>query len=575
MEDLEAVRDLDPVEVQRRFRVMEEDRKAYIDSTSNSIRLQRSILSRLEDEKKTLELQLETCSSLEVNKKIHEQLTKLSMLLEQYDGYLEAIQKAELQIEKLLQNNGVVESEIRNVEASIGGESTNRKKRIDLRRRVAALEDRVEHATRQLNGQLSSNGKLRKEIEELMRDREAHCKMTKRLTEKFARGSKQLQNIVNQVSQIYDQRDEIESRLKTLKQLETEEAQSSAAEIQHLRRILTEQTRLEKFLMQKSAPRIAPSHLHRTPSPAVPFFAATAVTTMKHEARQQDSTITDDQKWAAGRRVSYSDLTSCGKMLYELVSLVTGSEEVSAAVGQDPMSDADHLVSWFVKREEENMALYSESHLYTDAIVEVKQEISELKNRGNLAQTDRKEERVAMEERVMKAKVETEEIWQEFECTETLFSDILWKIEALFAIADSFGLPLIELLGGQTKVSAANAMVYLSVIEKRVVELLEAKRMLTGASPSPHIEPSFVEEHNFSVGGKFKDDVGKGKCFAPEIREEEPLMGGMDAINDVSRRTSTVSMPLPTNREEVVNLICRSVSPAASDVVIPRSRSMM
>ncbi|CAG0919352.1 unnamed protein product [Notodromas monacha] len=555
MEDLEAVRDLDPVEVQRRFRVMEDDRKAYIDSTSNSIRLQRSILTRLEDEKKTLELQLETCSSLEVNKKIHEQLTKLSVLLEQYDGYLEAIQKAELQIEKLIQNNGVVESEIRNVEASIGGESTNRKKRTDLRKRVAALEDRVEHATRQLNGQLSSNGKLRKEIEELMRDREAHCKMTKRLTEKFARGSKQLQNIVNQVSQIYDQRDEIESRLKTLKQLETEEAQSSAAEIQHLRRILTEQTRLEKFLMQKSAPRIAPSHLHRTPSPAVPFFAATAVTTMKHEARQQDSTITDDQKWAAGRRVSYSDLTSCGKMLYELVSLVTGSEEASAAVGQDPMSDADHLVSWF------------------DAIVEVKQEISELRNRGNLAQTDRKEERVAMEERVMKAKVETEEIWQEFECTETLFSDILWKIEALFAIADSFGLPLIELLGGQTKVSAANAMVYLSVIEKRVVELLEAKRMLTGASPSPHIEPSFVEEHNFSVGGKFKDDVGKGKCFAPEIREEEPLMGGMDAINDVSRRTSTVSMPLPTNREEVVNLICRSVSPAASDVVIPRSRS--
>lgn len=41
MEDLEAVRDLDPSEVQRRFRLMEDDRKAYLELSNNAIRLQR------------------------------------------------------------------------------------------------------------------------------------------------------------------------------------------------------------------------------------------------------------------------------------------------------------------------------------------------------------------------------------------------------------------------------------------------------------------------------------------------------------------------------------------------------
>ena len=45
MEDLEAVRDLDPGEVQRRFRVMEDDRKAYLEVSNNAIRLQRQVKS--------------------------------------------------------------------------------------------------------------------------------------------------------------------------------------------------------------------------------------------------------------------------------------------------------------------------------------------------------------------------------------------------------------------------------------------------------------------------------------------------------------------------------------------------
>ncbi len=61
-------------------------------------------------------------------------------------------------------------------------------------------------ATRQLNTQLSRNSALRREIEEFMRERGAHCRLTKKLTNRLARGSKQLQNVVNQVSQVFDQR---------------------------------------------------------------------------------------------------------------------------------------------------------------------------------------------------------------------------------------------------------------------------------------------------------------------------------------------------------------------------------
>jgi hypothetical protein len=129
----------------------------------------------------------------------------------------------------------------------------------------------------------------------------------------------------------------------------------------------------------------------------------------------------------------------------------------------------------------------------------------------------------------MKAKVETEEVWQQFEGIDSLLAAILDKILEAFAAADSFGTPLSEMLGGQTEITATNAMVYMGAIEKRVVELLQAKRMLGGGT-TPNALTPFLEQPLGdvlggstpspppSVGAKMRDDGQQRMFTAPEIR---------------------------------------------------------
>ncbi len=54
-----------------------------------------------------------------------------------------------LQTDKLKRNISAVEDELRAHKSLIGGELTNKKRRSDLKRKVAGLEDRVEHVSLQ------------------------------------------------------------------------------------------------------------------------------------------------------------------------------------------------------------------------------------------------------------------------------------------------------------------------------------------------------------------------------------------------------------------------------------------
>ena len=122
----------------------------------------------------------------------------------------------------------------------------------------------------------------------------------------------------------------------------------------------------------------------------------------------------------------------------------------------------------------------------------------------------------------MKAKVETEEVWQQFEGIDALLVDILDNILGTFNVADSFGTPLTDMLGGQTEITATNAMVYMGVIEKRVVELLQAKRMI-GGTLTPFLEQPLGDVLGSSpspppsVGAKLREEAQR-KFAAPEIR---------------------------------------------------------
>jgi hypothetical protein len=89
------------------------------------------------------------------------------------------------------------------------------------------------------------------------------------------------------------------------------------------------------------------------------FLCDAKVDDFEDSAAAGHDLVRRERRWA-GRRISFNDLTAAGKLLYELVGLVAGAEgEEGPVEGLHPAEDVELLIQWFVKREEENMALYS------------------------------------------------------------------------------------------------------------------------------------------------------------------------------------------------------------------------
>ena len=177
------------------------------------------------------------------------------------------------------------------MERDIEGQSNVIKKRKETEKRIAVLEDRVDYATKSCNEQLKKNKELKLRIQGLMLERSTHDALCKELEDKMSKRRRDLSRLVSRLSRTYEQREAAEARfvivshlgkenvilstkilwnirfrLNHLTQLETDDSHSAAAEIQHLRRFLTQQQRLEKFLGQKAAIRTPESVEETAPS---------------------------------------------------------------------------------------------------------------------------------------------------------------------------------------------------------------------------------------------------------------------------------------------------------------------
>ncbi|CAG0884388.1 unnamed protein product [Darwinula stevensoni] len=464
LEEVDGVREGDRKEMERRLRRMHDDRRSYIHTARLQLRAQAAAVERLREEKRSLDTSLArlTTSEHQIRKAALQQ--RMAELMEDYQFSIDQNRAHRLRVEQVKKERRRKQEELKNLRARFGGEAIIVRKKDVLKKRVAVLEDRQEHVSQALNVQLKRNEELRKSIAELMAEKTAHNAECRILETALLQGRKSLQAKMDLVSDALNQREEMETRLRSLRTTEAEESAAVGAEMQHLRRFLAHQRKMERFIAQKAASRFPRRH---------PVVA---------DGGGGEEVVEEE-------RLTFSDLRGVIQDLMESCGVTTSPEDIRRT---------------FLRRDEQNMAFYvyinqlcaqaaalqydDEERLNAGSQEEIRQmsgNIVRLQESGTAAEEQRAAKRHEMENRVKVVKAETEEIARKRDSSQKLLDLVLEKVKVLHQDIGATHSPLLQLIrGGALEVTAGNVHVVLGAVEERVSEMLRLRDCLHVISAS-------------------------------------------------------------------------------------------
>jgi DNA repair exonuclease SbcCD ATPase subunit len=235
---MDAQREQDLAQLQREYRHMELNRRAYAEESQQVLRKQQAKLDQLRKENEALkaELALE-CRSY--RKPSSGGVGERIMLLRQKAIDSEAQVDAERQSCVVMQQQiDLLRKKILHLRKVMGGVNAAQENDIMIQKQVRILEDRLDKALMKFNESLSHNKALRQEIDDLRRERVVFEGIQGKLEKELADKKRQMAAIIEQSNVAYEQRDSYQMEAAAIEQADQRERQDFSSQINELTQAL-------------------------------------------------------------------------------------------------------------------------------------------------------------------------------------------------------------------------------------------------------------------------------------------------------------------------------------------------
>ncbi|XP_014665796.1 PREDICTED: coiled-coil domain-containing protein 63-like [Priapulus caudatus] len=472
--------ELELARLQRQYRIMEGDRKAYCEESQNIVRKQRFAIEQLEKEKEEYETNLRLAESEQNEAQDHRNTQRLGSLLKDHDGYREAINAEKQVITEHDQQCRVMERKIAEQLKAMGGVDSHQGKHMVTQKRVRVLENRLDTATLNFNKMLTQNAELRAKIDHLLSERSHFDGMYKRLTRSLADGKKRLCEIVEQATQAYDQRDEGQSKMTALKERSEKDQTAYNVEMKELNRILDHDQKLKEFMTIKAQER---ADLLRE----------------AEESERKQKGFDDEKaqdKWQEETIQTY-------EQAFARIREVTGEDDI------------DTLVRRFIETEDQNFALFNyvnelnnEVELLQEQIHDVEGEMDQFHAAEASRQMGRQKELHELEEQLRQATSDADASEEKLRLCNKALDQLKAGVGVLFDKIGCDASGVAELLGGNRGITNNNIMLHLGIVEQRTSDLLRILHYLQhkkseededASVPSPLLPAPTVTKGNMVV----------------------------------------------------------------------------
>ncbi|XP_062533276.1 coiled-coil domain-containing protein 63-like [Armigeres subalbatus] len=470
--EMEQLAEAETQRLHKLLRTLEIERITFLETKNKSMRKFRANMRTLEKEKQQLQLQLD-CEEHGVHSKRETEMES------ELDLTYERQEKANHNLKAKKEGLRELESHIRKIHREIA--EIRKNEVTDIRynetiaraqRSVRKLENRLDVVNKKAGVAMAENSQLRQTIDHMLTERATFNIMWEKLVAKLNEGKRYMMDLIDQATSAYDTREELCTKLQILKDKGQSEKVTHIQEMRELQRKLDHDAKLQEFLSIKGQRR--------------------------SNAELEEREALKKQKMLENLEKQYAE--------YEQIM-----SRIMTFSGED---DIDRLVAKFIKKEEENFALFNyvnelshEVETLTESVQLLQDKITEQIAINESKEHSQDDNIDALRLAEVTSKEEADAAFEIKQVWDVKLDELLRTAERIYKLLHCDEAPILNLLNNESKVTLNNAKLFLGIIERRVANIISNVNYV---EPTTKILGKKDRVPNFNVKESAKIRVDRG-----------------------------------------------------------------
>ncbi|KAM9757025.1 outer dynein arm-docking complex subunit 1 [Dama dama] len=511
---LEGMVDWELSRLQRQCKVMEDERRAYSKEVHQRVNKQLEEIQRLEGVRHKLRVQISIAQS---------QVRRLrdSERLENMGHLLKCQVRVQAEVKELQAQNQALDRQIQEWESRNSAHSKNARSpgcvqdhKVKSQRRIKSLENQLDKVICRFDIQLAQNATLREELDLLRIERNRYLNVDRKLQKEIQLLKDSVRNLMVSSTSAYTVREEAKTKLGMLRERAEKEVAQNETEVQILQRQIAHLEQLHRFLK------------------------------LKNGDRQPDSAIVEKREQRAQEVAEGLRKTSQEKLVLRYEDALN---KLSQLTGE---TDPDLLVEKYLELEERNFAEFNFINEQNSELEHLQEEIKEMQEAlvsGRRSEEDRRaqqeQQRAELQQRVDDVHSEADDLEARYHNFRGQLEKLKTNIQHLFTRVQCDSTLINDLLGVKTHMRDRDISLFLSLIEKRLVQLLTVQAFLETQN---YTSTSMLNASLMVLGQSSEDFPKKVAPPQPPDNLEDPP--GFEAKDDY-----------PLSKEELLSSVVKAL----------------
>lgn len=442
-------------QLQREYRNMEQNRRAYTEESQNIIRRQQAAINKLRKDEEGLKAELameERHSAMRGGDSGPS--SKLSLLQDQGDSFTQKLAVETRNLEELNKAIKVMKSKILQQRKQMGGVNAAKESQKMVAKQIRILENRLDKALVKFNEALAHNKNLRETIDGLRRERVVFDNIYRKLEKELHEKKKQMANIIESSNLAYESRDQAQMEMTAIEQQNNKERAEFEEQMAELDRAIDADRKRKEILLREQGKDV---------------IGQRGEMSIEEEARLK-------KKVAKGVWSMAKDKANVAATEMKVQSYEEAFNRIKAATG---ITDVDELVKTFIQNEEQNFSLFNFVNEQNNELEKLEEQIQQLHDEEEKYAQESGDDANQHQQLLNDLQTKLQSTEASAEKYELKYQDAMKTVAALklgiqsiFIKTECDKTAMAELLS-DSQVTEANIMQYLGIIEQRTNEILQ------------------------------------------------------------------------------------------------------
>jgi len=353
MNDSSDLRVAELQQLQREYRHMELNRRAYAEESQIVLRKQQATIDKLRKDNEMIKGEL-AIMMRSTNRNISVgQQEIISKLQDQGDRMATSVDFEKRNIQTLEEQIHIMKQKVLQQRKSMGGVNASKENHHMIQKQIRILENRLDKSLIKFNEAIAHNKTLRDSIDDLRRERVVFENIYRKMEKELQEKKQKMAEIIEVSNQSYEQRDSYQMEVAAIEQANRKEQEEFEEQIVELGRMLETELKLP-----------GASATTRPGTTTGTMFNATLPTTSEDDLKKSGT-------W--NQNADKMDVLAS----YERVqNFEEAFNKIKAATG---ITDIDELVKTFIKNEDHNFSLFNYVNEQNNEVEKLDEQIQNLR----------------------------------------------------------------------------------------------------------------------------------------------------------------------------------------------------